>query len=1001
MEPELKGRFELRILGPADLRDPHGREVAAVLVQPKRLALLCYLAQASPHGFHRRDELLALFWGERSDARARHALSQSLHFLRQHLGTGAVLSRGCEEIGLDADRVWCDAAGFDHALATGMLEKALGFYRGNLLDAFFVSEAPEFEPWLAAERARLRSRALDAALRLSDGARRAGDIETAVRWAQWAVARVPEDEAAARRLAECLDAAGDRAAAVQALEQYVEWLDRELAAEPASATLAVLRSLHSHDPATAQRQGGPRDPPAPHAPPASAMRPRDPVAAVLPRTDELARPPERPVRAGLAWVVAVVVVIAGAGTAYQRLAPPAAQWSDWRGGGVEETTVAVLRFAFHGSDATSYLPAAIAELLGRGLDGAGGIQAIDPQATAGLASSADTDGGTRRLIREVGDRFRAGSFLTGSVTETQDRIRLSATWYGRGGRRMAAATSEGPTAELFAIVDRLAAELLAGVHPGYGDQLVRSAARATGSLAALKPFIEGETQLRDGGFAMAAASFRRAVAADSTFAFAWYRLSIAAEYVGDAQLAYDAAGAAVRHGHGLQPADQALLEAFLAARRGDAERAEFLYRQIVVLDPSNVEGWFQLAEVQFHYGPLNGRPAQESKRAWQAVLELEPDNIAARYHLARVLALDEDWNAVSRLTTATAVLSPGHERVAAMRAMESMGLGDSAVERVALQLQPLDDATLYMAVFDAITYGGNPHAACRLAALLTQPTRPPDMRAWGHLWLAHLELASGRWRAAQDELDRLEAFDPLAAVEYGTLLALHPLLEPGTVDVQRLRHRLRLAGATRAPATSGDFPSASHAELRPHLYTYLLALLEARWGDPSQLEPAAAAIERAAATGAAAALLPRSLRAFGAALRDEPARAREQLDDAMACQWYELGRWSGFLGHCQNRWLMADIQGRLGRHREALRWYEAMRQTSPLDVILLAPAALRSARIHGQLGDAVSEAAGLARFAQLWGGADPELRACLSPADVAGPLRGWEGTRECRDWFAP
>jgi DNA-binding SARP family transcriptional activator/tetratricopeptide (TPR) repeat protein len=1004
MERGPDGRFELRVLGPADLRDPDGREVPAVLVQPKRLALLCYLAQASPHGLHRRDELLALLWPERSQARARHALSQSLHFLRQRLGQEAITARGSDEVGLNPARVWCDAVRFDQALAEGAIEEALALYRGEFLDAFFVSEALGFERWLDTERARLRSNALEAALQLSDAAARAADPRGAVHWARWAVSRVPEDEAAERCLAKSLDASGDRAGAVQALERYVRWLNEELSAEPASETRVLLRFLHRSDPDT--RSDG-RGPPSPFVPLATTMPPRPRAPPVMqaqlmtaPATPVRPRSLRGPSRAGFGAVAGLFFVLLGVGMAYQRFGVAAPDGAGSRDASTPERTVAVLPFGFHGNDGTSYLPGAVAELLCSGLDGAAGIQTIDPRATARLAASSATNGTPTRLEREVRSGFGAGSFIAGSITETHDWIRLNATWYGRGGRRLAGATVEGPTTELFTLVDRLAAELVAGVHPEQSGQLIRSAARTTTSLAALKPFIDGERQLREGRYPPAVASFRRAVAADTAFALAHYRLSIAAEYVGDAQLAYDAAVAAVRHADRLQPTDRALLDALLAARRGDAERAEFLYRQTVTIDPFNVEAWLQLGEVQFHYGPVSGRPVRESKRAWEAVLDLEPDNIAARYHLARILAAEGDRRALSRLTAATAAISPRHERVAAMRAMESMGAGDAAVDRVAVQLQALDDATLYMAVFDAMTFGGNPRAASSLARVLTQAARPPDMRAWGHLWLSHLELASGRWRAAQNELDRLEELDPVAAIEYRAVLALHPLLGPGTVDVQGIRQSLRGPRGIRTPATSEDFPSAIHAELRPHLHAYLLALLEARWGDPSHLDPAAAAIEEAALPGSAAALLPASLRAFSAALAGDPERASEWLKEGMCSQWYEMGRWSAFFGQCQDRWLMAGIEDRLGRPREALRRYEAVTQTSPLDVLFLAPAALRRARIHGQLGEALEETSAYAQFVQLWHGADPELRGCLLASTDRQPGgASLHGIPTCMDWF--
>jgi DNA-binding SARP family transcriptional activator/tetratricopeptide (TPR) repeat protein len=998
MERKLAGRFELRVLGPADLRDPQGREVAAVLVQPKRFALLCYLALASPRGLHRRDELIGLLWPERSDASARHALSQSLHFLRQRLGRDGVVSRG-SEVGINPDRVCCDAVQFDEALAAGSLEEALGLYRGDLLDAFFVSEAPDVEQWLSAERARLRSCALDAALRLSMEASRRGDLDGAVRWGRWAVARAPEDEAAARRLAECLEAGGDRAAAIQVLDGYVRWLDQELSAGPAAATRAVLRSLHSHEGTTLSGQTRPRHG---RPPPATPAAPADwlPERSARQATD-VARPRTARVRArtGFTGAVAAVVLLAGAGTAYQRLGLPGPAWPERSVGAVDERTVAVLPFAFHGHEGTTHLSGAVAELLGRDLDGAAGFHTIDPRTTAGLAGAV-VGQGPRRIARTVHTRAGAGTFITGSITETGGRIRLNATWYGAEGRRLATGSAEGRVVELFTVVDRLAAELLTGLHADHAGQMIRSAARNTGSLEALKLFILGEMQLRGGSFAAAAASFQRAVAVDTAFALAWYRLSVAAEYVGEARLAHDAAAAAVANGQRLDPVDRVLLDALLAARRGDAELAEYLFREVITVEPLNLEAWLQLAEVQFHYGPLAGRPARESKRAWQVVLELEPDNVSARYHLARILALEEDWSALSELTAATSAIAPGHERLAAMRALASMGAGDAAVERVAVQLQGADDASLYMAVFDAITYGGNPRGACRLARLLTQPTRPPDMRAWGHLWLAHLELASGRWQAAQHELGRLEELDPLAAIEYSAFLALHPLLEPGSVDVQRIRQGLQQARSVRPPLRSGDYPSAGHAELRPYLHPYLLALLEARWGDPSRLEPAAAVIEARAPAGSAAAFLPASLRAFGAALGGDPERAGEWLEQVLVGQWYEAGRWSAFLGHCQDRWLMAGNLERLGRRREALRWHEAAAQTSPMDVIFLAPAALRGARIHGRLGEADAAAADFARFVLLWRRADPELRTCLEAGPAAADGGRPDDPGVCADWTA-
>jgi serine/threonine-protein kinase len=121
--------IRLRTLGTIDLRNDEGSELRGVLAQPRRLALLAYLAVASPHGFHRRDRLLAIFWRDTDQDRARASLNRAIYFLRRELGDRILLSRGDEEIGLDAARFACDAMAFDEALEKKVWREALELYR--------------------------------------------------------------------------------------------------------------------------------------------------------------------------------------------------------------------------------------------------------------------------------------------------------------------------------------------------------------------------------------------------------------------------------------------------------------------------------------------------------------------------------------------------------------------------------------------------------------------------------------------------------------------------------------------------------------------------------------------------------------------------------------------------------------------------------------------------------------------------------------------------------
>jgi DNA-binding SARP family transcriptional activator/TolB-like protein len=243
--PEFRRVIELRTLGTLELTSADGTPLAAVLAQPRRTALLCYLALASPRGFQRRDTLLALFWPEHDAERARRALRQSLYFLRRALGATALVSRGDDDLALAPDHVRCDAAEFERAAHEGRLDDALALYRGDLLVGFHIADVPQFERWLDEERSRLRRRAAEAAWALAGARERSGDASGAAEWGQRAAEFSPGDETVLRRLVLLLNRLGDRAAAVRAYEAFARELEREYELEPSEATRALLARIRA------------------------------------------------------------------------------------------------------------------------------------------------------------------------------------------------------------------------------------------------------------------------------------------------------------------------------------------------------------------------------------------------------------------------------------------------------------------------------------------------------------------------------------------------------------------------------------------------------------------------------------------------------------------------------------------------------------------------------------------------------------------------------------
>jgi adenylate cyclase len=237
--------IHLRTLGALDLRSSEGQEFRSILAQPKRAALLLYLALVRPRGSHRRDTLLALFWPEHDTEHARNALSQAVHFLRRSLGAETVINATGDGLELEWSGIWCDATAFEEAVDTGRLDDALDLYRGDLLEGVHVADAPEFEQWLEAERARLADdygKALEA---VAEEREAAGDYQGAVRLWRRLASRDLYNSRVAIRLMLSLTAAGDPGGAICHGRAHQALLQEELEVEPGPELVALVKQLQS------------------------------------------------------------------------------------------------------------------------------------------------------------------------------------------------------------------------------------------------------------------------------------------------------------------------------------------------------------------------------------------------------------------------------------------------------------------------------------------------------------------------------------------------------------------------------------------------------------------------------------------------------------------------------------------------------------------------------------------------------------------------------------
>jgi DNA-binding SARP family transcriptional activator/TolB-like protein len=632
--------IRLRTLGSLDLRTAADAPVQSVLAQPRRTAILVYLGLGLPD-FRRKDTLYALFWPERDADSARHALRQTLYFLRRSLGDGVVVARGNLELGLAPERFWCDAAALEEAVASARHEEALDLYRGDLLEGFHAGGAPGFERWLEDERIRLRDLAAGAGWELAAAREAAGDIEGAAHAARRAAELAPANEVAVRRLLALLDRLGDRAGAVRAFDDFAARLREEYDLEPSAETSALNEAIRASAGRLPVEESAPEETDVAAMPPAASPA-SDSAARGRPASlpDAMSRPAHDteqtgpPARSRFRLAVAVALALA-AGLA----------WAAWRSAGphytatTTPTLVAVLPFAVHGDGDVEHFGAGVASLLSSGLDGAGEWRSVDPYALLAQLGDARADPLDLAAGRRIAQRFGAGLFVLGEVMEAGGQVRIRASLYDVADDDLprASAAAEGLTDHLFELVDRIAAALLVdGV--GGDRRLAHSAASTTRSLPALKAYLEGEQAFRAGRHTAAMAAFEEATDHDPAFALAYYRLSVAADWARQFVRAGEAIERALEHLDALPGYERLLVRAAFAWNRGSAVEAVPLFHEAVAIRPSDAEAWNRLGEVLFHLNTLRGRSADEARIPFQRVLELDPDHMDALIHLALLAA---------------------------------------------------------------------------------------------------------------------------------------------------------------------------------------------------------------------------------------------------------------------------------------------------------------------------------------------------------------------------
>ena len=811
---------------------------------------------------------------------------------------------------LDRSLIQVDLWQFEEALAWADDAAAVRVYRGPFLNDLELSGLEEFDRWMKTERERLACRHDDAL----------------------------------RNLAQRADALG---ASLAAVPTHTAWSGSGLGG-PAGDAFVGFADRPRDDPGLPQLTALA---PLQSRPDAPLLRAGRLATQAVPWRPTWWVPP-------VPWLVWLAVAVLWA-VAFLLKALTAPTNVRHAAGAVpaEPTTVAVAPFAVVGSPESAELGRGLEELLEAKLDGLDGLRTIAAAPGASRISDA-------RL------------YVRGQLVVGDGGLTARATLYDRGNANSAVGWAEAEVEgkALFDLADALTAQLIAERYRGPHERLTKVAVASTRSLPALKAYLSGERRFQADSFPAAIDAFRQAVRADTAFALAYYRLSLAADWEERRATALWAARLAARFSDRLSERDRLLVEAYLVRRLGNLDESERLYRNIVADYPEDSEAWSQLADLLFRTNPLRGRSAAEARQAFEQVLALEPDNKEALVHLARIATLDGDQEAADSLIRRTVRLT-GDSAVLGLRAFRAFALGDRPGRHEATRELMAEPGFVPSAVaLQAAVLVDDLAGSERFAELLTSKPRSCELQALGGRMLAQVQLARGLPASARARLSSPAACDSGASLELRTVYDALPFVPVGRKELKAVWRELQAWNPYSV--TTGE----KNRDLTPaHLRLYGLGLIALQAGDSAVAARAALSLTRASdptPAGELAWSLSRSLRARLALQRGHRGQALSYLEHA---RWERSA--DGSVAEPSDRFLRAELLRRLGRLDEAIGWYGSIAERSSYELVYLAPAQFRLGQIYDERRDVEQAIDHYRRFRELWRDPEPELQPMVKLAD--------------------
>ncbi len=608
------------------------------------------------------------------------------------------------------------------------------------------------------------------------------------------------------------------------------------------------------------------------------------------------------------------------------------------------------------------------DLLATNLDGVTGLRAIDSRTV--LARWRESVKGAEapdlKTAIEVARRAGARYAMVGSAVTSGAGMRLAADVYEvAGGASLGQGQVEGSADSIFGLVDRLSIEALRAILGGTGRDRpsVSLTSVTTTSLSALKAYLEGVVLFRRSDFKGATTAYEQAVAADSTFALALWRLATCYGWQESivSDLVVQFAERAGRHADRLPPREASLVRGFLALERGTPAGIEPL-RQVVQRYPDDVEAWYLLGDTYQHLGNQALIDPSEAAKAFARAVQLDPSFTPAYIHLVENAFVHADSARAARLIATYARMAGGSSYDITGRLALDLAFGDAAARARGRAAMDTLQTPLLTMVGQSLWH---PRFLGLQEEVFRLQRQRPDVRPIAAVFLFFNRFSQGKLRAALEQMD-----DPLLPPDFKFALLYYTLTSELPVPAGRLDGVLSVEAAenleNRARRPLAIFFAGAYATDR------------ARWPDHERaVEWLRGEARRIVAEGDSTG----SRFLEGEALALEGYRQWKEGGGKEAALTLEAaqrqatghGPQSG-INDILRLWL-GKLMLEMGRMQDAERYFTSF-YPNPL-------ASLQLGKIYEELGDFAKARESYELFVLAWKDADPELQPKVAEARAA------------------